>query len=100
MKDDYQKTIQSQATINNLQKSTYKKENKIEKLVGLLVKIKNSDQLKKYCLEKLNKDSMQKLLSEKVSEGFIEKVECVIDEFHRLYYSENTLTDNLVSNLL
>ena len=41
MKDDYQKTIQSQATINNLQKSTYKKENKIEKLVGLLVKIKN-----------------------------------------------------------
>ena len=100
MKDDYQKTIQSQATINNLQKSTYKKENKIEKLVGLLVKIKNSDQLKKYCLEKLNKDFMQKLLSEKVSEGFIEKVECVIDEFHRLYYSENTLTDNLVSNLL
>jgi hypothetical protein len=61
-----------------------KKESKIGKLVTLLVKIKNSNDLKKYCSDKLDKDFMQKLLSEKVSENFLEKVECVINEYVKL----------------
>ncbi len=67
-----------------------KKESKIGKLVTLLVKIKNSNELKKYCCDKLDKDFMQKLLSEKVSENFLEKVECVINEFVKL----NNLSQN------
>lgn len=52
-----------------------KKENKIGKLVGLLVKIKNSNDVKKYCTDKLGRDFIQTLLSEKVSENFLDKVE-------------------------
>ena len=74
-----------------------RKEKKIGKLVGLLVKIKNSEELRKYCCEKLSKDLMQKLLSEKVSEGFLEKVECVIDEFYKLSKnSEKSFSDNRI----
>lgn len=61
-----------------------KNENKIGKLVGLLVKIKNSEDLKRFCCEKLGKDFMQKMLSEKVSEYFLEKVENVLDEYYKL----------------
>lgn len=86
--------MQRTNSYNNLQENTTKKENITGKLVGLLVKIKNSEEIRKYCCERLSKDFMQKLLSENVSEGFLQKVECVIDEFNKLFkHTEKAFPD-------
>ena len=62
-----------------------KEPNKIGKLVSLLVKIKNSEEVKKYCVDKLGNDFMQKLLSEKVSTNYIEKVVSLVDEYFLIF---------------
>ena len=83
----YESDMVLQSTItNNYVEGSLKRENKIDKLVGLLVKIKNSLELKNYCIEKLSKDFMQKLL--------LEKVECVIDEYYKLFkFSDKNFSD-------
>ena len=93
LKNESDMVLQSTIT-NNYVEGSLKRENKIDKLVGLLVKIKNSLELKNYCIEKLSKDFMQKLLSEKVSDGYLEKVECVIDEYNKLFkFSDKNFSD-------